>query len=175
MTTKPPLLKPRHADGRLMTKDEIRELNGNMLRQLVGVCVMGARWRWWNGDGHWFLELREAVENLDGLDRPYFNRPSFLHPQDDKPVSFAQVPDWTNDITAAFTVNRPEWLWTVSERPTYLELTIWFDNGEPDDDRVRSSTLKVYHVVNTVEKPRPQDHAKGHCIAALLLAAQDGE
>lgn len=40
MSANPPLRKPRHSDGRLMTEDEIRGLDGRFLDVTVLTCVI---------------------------------------------------------------------------------------------------------------------------------------
>jgi len=135
MTTPPPLLKPRHGDGRLMTEDEIRGLDGRALDVAVGVFT--------NGDD-----------------------PDLYEPDDSGDTNHSPL-DYSTDIWAAFTVDRPEWRWEME-----------------DYDRENLDLMVIAKSVNTQgaiyeqhlgRKATPADYARARCVAALLLAAKIGE
>lgn len=87
----PPLLKPRHADGRLMTEDEIRGLKGWAIRYSVAEFVAG--WK--------------DVYAPDGLGR--------RNERGGKLEGDEAIPYYESDIAAAFDVDRPDWRWEMED------------------------------------------------------------
>lgn len=170
----PPLLNPRHADGRPMTEDEIRGLEGRELNEVVAISIMDLRWVY-----TWDREPRRAAlwdylrdeKNLVGDG-------TFLPTTVERDKRF-DPPRYSTDIAAAFTVDRPEWRWWVIEHePQFcdgpsLEIRVY----GPKFDQMRCFTTQ-YPKAKAGEpehKPSPQDHARARCIAALLLAAKIGQ
>lgn len=164
-TNQPPLRKPRHADGRLMSEDEIRGLEGDALRHQVGVCVMG--WRWGMAGNYWLLV---SPQDMDGADN---SSVVTLLPEGAKISMMLDVtPDWPGDIAAAFTVDRPEWRWGVSESGPQHDGTwhLYVTVRQGNESSMATKAAKPHE-----PKPTPADHAKARCLAALLLAAKIGD
>lgn len=191
MSANQPLRKPRHADGRLMSEDEIRGLDdGDVLRQLVGVCVMGWRWRvnrgfaglqppprkdfgfGWNPtncvpDYSPITELPAGVTVFDDWDEQG-------HFVDENGVKEDGCPCWSTDIAAAFGVDRPDWRWSMGDAGAHHGnracVMVWV--------RRESALIPLgahAEVLLDTDKLTPQEYAKARCIAALLLAAKIGE
>ena len=188
MSNHPPLRKPRHADGRLMTEDEIRGLDGDALRQMVGVCVMG--WRWAVTESMKRASLQPPPRDDDGDGWHPCNVPAKYEPHTELPdgikpfkdwhsggiyevrgrgVKFG-CPNWPGDIAAAFEADRPEWRWQLTEYPDRAIITV--QTGLATGWK---NPLDSVSVIVDLRKLSAADHARARCIAALLLAAKIGE
>lgn len=185
-TPPPPLRKPRHSDGRLMTDDDIRGLDGDALRQLVGVCVMG--WRWAVTESMKRASLQPPPRDDDGDGWHPCNVPAMYEPHTELPSGIKPFkdwhsggiyevrgrgtkygcPNWTGDIAAAFEVDRPEWRWEMEDYDqNHFDVAVYAIG--PD------GTQAAVYEQNLDRKATPQDYARARCVAALLLAAKIGE
>lgn len=166
MSDHPPLRKPRHADGRLMSEDEIRGLDGRDLDRFVAVCAGGYV------EGGFDME-RDPGDNFEAN----------LYGIPLNPI----CPHYSTDIAAAFDVDRPDWVILCGDSDRML---IESGRGGVDRDatdyrygeqgvRCRihafNGSGRVEVVLRLLRRSTPADHAKCRCIAALLLAAKIGE
>lgn len=159
-----PLRKPQR-NGKPLSLKQIHTLDGRKLDVFVCICVMSGFFTQSSDTPPIYTLYPGGDSNGENFaERGWGVTQAKAEAGGKRQHDWDGIPRYSSDIAAAFTVNRPDWCWSMREHRRQVWYYVVLESGRQFTGTVHCSG-----------RPTLADHAKARCYAALALALFCGE